>query len=180
MDFLLSVFPTSFFPTWAKLGAGITVFECVLKPVYILCTTILCPQKAKKEGKRSAAASTVTPETEPESKKSCAGPSTSNDSSSTNGSAEVKSRLTNGDEPSKLTNGSREQSKFVNEASKSKLAIGGAALKSKLSNGDTKGKKKTIQDDPKASSAYKSLFNTCDAAKKQTQGHWVTFNPQYF
>lgn len=45
--------------------------------------------------------------------------------------------------------------------------------------GDTK-KAKSIQEDPNTSDVYKSLFNTCDKAKKQTQGHWVTFNPQYF
>lgn len=41
-------------------------------------------------------------------------------------------------------------------------------------------KVKGIQEDPAASEVYKSLFNTCDKAKNQTQGHWVTFNPQYF
>lgn len=46
---------------------------------------------------------------------------------------------------------------------------------------ETKSKKsKNIQNDPNASDVYKSLFNTCEKAKKQTQGHWVTFNPQYF
>ena len=37
-----------------------------------------------------------------------------------------------------------------------------------------------IQNDPKASSTYKSLFNTCAEAKNQIKGHWVTYNPQYF
>jgi hypothetical protein len=41
-------------------------------------------------------------------------------------------------------------------------------------------KPKTIQDDPKASAVFKSLFNTHESAKKQQQAHWVTYNPQYF
>ncbi|CAD5116980.1 DgyrCDS5815 [Dimorphilus gyrociliatus] len=40
--------------------------------------------------------------------------------------------------------------------------------------------KKSIQEDPEASSAYKSLFNTCEAAKKQKKAHWVTHNPMYY
>ena len=47
------------------------------------------------------------------------------------------------------------------------------------------GKRKTtesVQDDPTASETYKSLFTSCDEAKKQGTQHsgWVSFNPQYF
>lgn len=53
--------------------------------------------------------------------------------------------------------------------------------KNKVKSESDKAKKyKNIQEDPNASEVYKSLFNTCDKAKNQTQGHWVTFNPQYF
>ena len=38
----------------------------------------------------------------------------------------------------------------------------------------------SIQDDPSASKVYKSLFNTCDKAKQQASGPWVTYNPQYY
>lgn len=41
-------------------------------------------------------------------------------------------------------------------------------------------KVKSVQDDPAASSVYKSLFTSCDKAKNQQKAHWVTFNPQYF
>lgn len=41
-------------------------------------------------------------------------------------------------------------------------------------------KSKSVQDDPNASSVYKSLFTSCDKAKNQQKAHWVTFNPQYF
>jgi hypothetical protein len=41
-------------------------------------------------------------------------------------------------------------------------------------------KTKTIQDDPKASAVFKSLFNTHETAKNQQKAHWVTYNPQYF
>ncbi|CAH8563136.1 unnamed protein product [Heterobilharzia americana] len=39
---------------------------------------------------------------------------------------------------------------------------------------------KSIQEDPSVSSVYKSLFNTCEQAKRQPKSHWVTFNPLYF
>nr|CAH8847708.1 unnamed protein product [Trichobilharzia regenti] len=39
---------------------------------------------------------------------------------------------------------------------------------------------KSIQEDPNVSSVYKSLFNTCEEAKRQPKPHWVTFNPLYF
>ncbi|CAH8496682.1 unnamed protein product [Schistosoma turkestanicum] len=39
---------------------------------------------------------------------------------------------------------------------------------------------RSIQEDPNLSSAYKSLFNTCEQAKRQPKPHWVTFNPLYF
>ena len=42
-----------------------------------------------------------------------------------------------------------------------------------------KQKGSSIQEDPNASEVYKSLFNTCDKAKKQTKAHWVSFNPFY-
>jgi len=41
-------------------------------------------------------------------------------------------------------------------------------------------KTKTIQDDPKATEVFKSLFNTHKTAKQQQKAHWVTYNPQYF
>ena len=41
-------------------------------------------------------------------------------------------------------------------------------------------KVKSVQDDPNASSVYKSLFTSSEKAKNQQKAHWVTFNPQYF
>jgi len=40
-------------------------------------------------------------------------------------------------------------------------------------------KKLSIQEDPKMSKIYKSLFTTSSKAKNQMQGNWVTFNPFY-
>ncbi|ELT93342.1 hypothetical protein CAPTEDRAFT_157491 [Capitella teleta] len=53
---------------------------------------------------------------------------------------------------------------------------------SKLSLGKTKVKpeEKTIQNDPTKSTAYKSLFNTCEKARNQMQPHWITHNPLYY
>jgi len=41
-------------------------------------------------------------------------------------------------------------------------------------------KAKTIQEDPNATAAYKSLFTTCDKAKNQQKAHWVTFDPCHY
>ncbi|KAK7502124.1 hypothetical protein BaRGS_00006488 [Batillaria attramentaria] len=125
-------------------------------------------KKAKKAGKHTLSTETATSEEGPSSsKKPCPEASTSTKSRLlTNGAAEDKSGLTNGSSgKSKLTSGDDRQ--------KAKLA-NGAKGDSKLT------KPKTIQEDPKASSVYKSLFTTSAAAKNQMQGHWVTYNPQYF
>lgn len=82
----------------------------------------------------------------------------------------------NGVRDSKLTNGMKE-SKVTGSK--------GAEGKSKLVNGKLNGHsdvvKKTgsIQADPKASAAYKSLFTSCDKAKSQAKAHWVTYNPHW-
>ncbi|OON20252.1 hypothetical protein X801_03870 [Opisthorchis viverrini] len=39
---------------------------------------------------------------------------------------------------------------------------------------------KSIQEDPTASSVYKSLFTSSEEAKRQPKAHWVTYNPLYF
>jgi len=39
---------------------------------------------------------------------------------------------------------------------------------------------KSIQDDPKASKTFKSLFTTSEAAKNQPKAHWVTHNPLFY
>ena len=41
-------------------------------------------------------------------------------------------------------------------------------------------KPNSIQSDPKASSAYKSLFTTSEKCKNQMKAHWVTHNPGYY
>lgn len=128
-------------------------------------------KKAKKSGKRSAPAETVTSEEGATSaKRSCPEASTSTPSTSS-ARTSASSKLTNGttQHKSKLTNGSSADSKLTN----------GIKGGSKVVNGDKKSFR-TIQDDPSASAVYKSLFNTCDKAKRQVQGHWVTYNPQYF
>lgn len=38
----------------------------------------------------------------------------------------------------------------------------------------------SVASDPKASEAYKSLFDTHKTANKNPRAHWVTCNPQYF
>ncbi|KAL8622449.1 hypothetical protein ACOMHN_034114 [Nucella lapillus] len=137
-------------------------------------------KKAKKSGKRSAPAETVTSEDGPSSaKRSSPEPSTSSSSVGTS----AGSKLANGttQHRSKLANGSSADSKLTNGSRVGRKLTSGSSGGRKLTNGDKDAKKtKTIQDDPKASAVYKSLFNTCDKAKRQIRGHWVTFNPQYF
>jgi hypothetical protein len=81
--------------------------------------------------------------------------------------------LTNGH--SELANGSK-GSKFTSDA-KEKMPNGGIVRN--LSDETDLFKKGSIQKDPKASSAYKSLFTSSDRAKNQMKGHWVTSNPYW-
>ena len=118
-------------------------------------------------------------------KRFCPEPTTSS-SHSASGAA-GNSELTNGtaEHNSKLANGSSKDSKLTNGGKGDSKVARGSKGDSKVTNGkegdSRQGKScKTIQDDPKASAVYKSLFNTCEKAKRQTQGHWVTYNPQYF
>lgn len=83
----------------------------------------------------------------------------------TSGADLVKPKLVSGSE--KLVNGSGQP--------RSKLASESKGESCKLGKGP-----KGIQQDPKASCIYKSLFTTSEAAKNQKQAHWVTYNPQYF
>ncbi|OAF65730.1 hypothetical protein A3Q56_06546 [Intoshia linei] len=39
---------------------------------------------------------------------------------------------------------------------------------------------KTLQENPSLSTSYKSLFNTCEKAKKQPKPNWVTNDPGYY
>ena len=106
-------------------------------------------KKAKKKAKSSAAATAEN--------------GTSEDGPSTSKKAKLDEKETvNGKVGGKVVNGT---------------SAGGS---SKVVNGKTDEKKfKSIQQDPKASSVFKSLFTTCDKAKNQPKGHWVTYNPQY-
>lgn len=63
--------------------------------------------------------------------------------------------------------------------SKTKLTAGGSSAGEKP---EEKGEKKvtSIQNDPKASKAFKSLFTTSDKARSQPKAHWVTYNPCFY
>ena len=120
-------------------------------------------QKAKK-AKKQKSEKTASDDTEP-------GPSTSKqmrlddkDKEPVNGIRD--SKLTNGMKDSKVT-GSKDA------GGKSKIVNG------KLNGHSDSGKTGSIQSDPKASAAYKSLFTSCDKAKQQAKAHWVTYNPHW-
>ena len=96
---------------------------------------------------------------------------------------------TSSDSPSSDGASSSKQSKQdekVGESLKDRLAKNGLAmgkdkLPAKSVNGKTKSDKKTktIQEDPKSSKAFKSLFTTSEKAQQQGKAHWVTYNPFY-
>ncbi|XP_060590696.1 replication termination factor 2-like [Ruditapes philippinarum] len=83
------------------------------------------------------------------------------------------SKLTNGH--SALANGSKGL-KFTSDA---KEKMPNESIARNLNDETDLFKKGSIQKDPKASSAYKSLFTTSDRAKNQMKGHWVTSNPYW-
>ncbi|KAL4236309.1 Protein RTF2 [Mactra antiquata] len=115
-------------------------------------------KKAKKSKKEKC--ETVTSATED-------GPSTSKQSKlDTSSTASSAGSQKSGD--SKLTNGVKDSKKLTN----------GSTIRS-LSDKYTVPNGGSVQKDPKASSAYKSLFTTSEKAKNQMKGHWVTSNPYW-
>ncbi|PVD23278.1 hypothetical protein C0Q70_16544 [Pomacea canaliculata] len=123
-------------------------------------------KKSKKTGKQDTPAETATSSDGCSSaKRPCLGPPS--DASSTSCSSSEKSHLTAvADDKRRFTNGDIKQKPKASAENKG----------NKLSTSASR----SIQQDPKASAVYKSLFTSCQEAKKQKQAHWVTFNPQYF
>ncbi|XP_046372462.1 replication termination factor 2-like [Haliotis rufescens] len=69
------------------------------------------------------------------------------------------------------------------ESGSSKLTNGLKNPRTKVTNGKVEekaAKAKSIQEDPTASKAFKSLFTSSDRARNQPKAHWVTFNPMYY
>ena len=113
--------------------------------------------KLEKKAKKKAKSSTAT--------RTTAENGTSEDGPSTSKKAKLDETSTvNGKVDGKLVNGT---------------AVGASTSKVVNGSSDDKLKFKSIQQDPKASSVFKSLFTTSEKAKKQPKGHWVTYNPQY-
>jgi len=54
------------------------------------------------------------------------------------------------------------------------------AINDPSSSSSSSTKTPTLQKDPSKSSAFKALFTTSEAAKRQPQQHWVTHNPLYY
>ena len=126
---------------------------------------VLIFQKAKKSKKEKCETATSSSAAEADS-----GPSTSKKAK-----LDISdSKLTNQD--STLANGSTKGSKVTMD-SKQKLTNGSTVRN--LSDETSLFKKGSIQKDPKASTAYKSLFTSSDKARNQMKGHWVTSNPYW-
>lgn len=97
------------------------------------------------------------------------------------------SKLTNGfKDDLKLANGKKGDSKLTSGSKGSKVYA--TDSKQKLTNGSTVRslnnkmdlpQNGSIQKDPTASAAFKSLFTSSDKAKNQMKGHWVTSNPYW-
>ena len=75
---------------------------------------------------------------------------------------------------------STEKSKPTSSSASSSSLAHGSINGAAAASGSNVKKVKSVQDDPNASSVYKSLFTSSDKAKNQQKAHWVTFNPQYF
>lgn len=69
--------------------------------------------------------------------------------------------------------------KLQTDASKSSAQLS-LAKATNLVNGEKQKRPKSIQDDPNATEAYKSLFSSHKSAKNQPKAHWVTHNPLYY
>lgn len=91
------------------------------------------------------------------------------------------SKLTNGTTVPKTVNGTSQKLTNGNKASKltSQTLTNGSTVRNPLNSGLDLPTGSSIQRDPKASAAYKSLFTSCNKAKNQQKGHWVTSNPYW-
>lgn len=125
-------------------------------------------QKVETASSASSAASDTGPSTSKQARLDLA------DSKLTSGVRDNK--LTNGFKDSKLTNGEK-GSKSIAMDTKQKLT-NGSTVRSMNDTVDLS-KASSIQKDPKASAAFKSLFTSCNKAKNQMKGHWVTSNPYW-
>uniref|UniRef100_A0A915AM62 Replication termination factor 2 n=1 Tax=Parascaris univalens TaxID=6257 RepID=A0A915AM62_PARUN len=79
-----------------------------------------------------------------------------------------------------------EEREKKNRKAQHQNGVNGNLKQTKAENTDSSSKQKpekrkmaSIQDDERASAAYKSLFTTSEEAKKRPKGHWVTYNPLF-
>ena len=80
--------------------------------------------------------------------------------------------------PKLAANGAASKIATTNGAS-SKLIGASSAKSAKLVNGQKERTSQSVQKDPSATTAFKSLFTTSEKAKSQPKGNWVTYNPFY-
>ncbi|KAK8399359.1 hypothetical protein O3P69_003461 [Scylla paramamosain] len=89
---------------------------------------------------------------------------------------------TSGSKPKKTAKHSEGAAGISGESSSSRLRVNGmasAVLRDKAFD-KVRSAGFSVASDPKASEAYKSLFDTHKTALKKPSAHWVTCNPQYF
>ncbi|WAR23914.1 RTF2-like protein, partial [Mya arenaria] len=87
-------------------------------------------------------------------------------------------KLTNGSKVSKVV--ANDNKKLTNGSKGSKTLANGTTVRNPLlATADLPTTSSSIQKDPKSSAAYKNLFTSCDRAKRQMKGHWVTSNPYW-
>ncbi|MPC07541.1 replication termination factor 2-like [Portunus trituberculatus] len=95
---------------------------------------------------------------------------------------EEESQGTSGSKSKKAAKHSEGAAGTSGESSSSRLRVNGmasAVLRDKAFD-KVRSAGFSVASDPKASEAYKSLFDTHKTALKKPSAHWVTCNPQYF
>lgn len=80
----------------------------------------------------------------------------------------------NGSGKSKLTNDSKKM-----DSTKIAATVASGSGTSSSSKSSSKGNT-MLQNDPKNSSIYKSLFTSSEECKNKPEQHWITYNPLYF
>ncbi|RUS92210.1 hypothetical protein EGW08_000063 [Elysia chlorotica] len=90
-------------------------------------------------------------------------------------SSELPATQNGQDSPTDAPTATKQTRKETSDATHKPLTNGKSGPEKK-----SKGKKPCIQDDPKASKTFKSLFTSSEAARNQQQPNWITYNPLYY
>ncbi|VDK43977.1 unnamed protein product [Anisakis simplex] len=117
----------------------------------------------------------------------CGGAFNKNDLIVLNPSDELRRTYETKLEEERKKNRKKKESSNFNAASSSSNATKNQKIQNAGSHLSSNGKDKkrkmedsSIQNDEKASTVYKSLFTTCEEAKRRPKPHWITYNPLFY